>query len=220
MLDFSEVLFRLQINVSPFYRKKGTDYHGYRCSDDVDCVLPHGKISAGLTTGLPHCVIWIQHPNSLRVLRNYEAKHQQWQNRHIFRCLQTSWFHRYHKTELRGLDKHCQPLTNDDCEKIIKDNRIDPKIISAARLKQEINTEIEELIRRTKRSFPLYLPNDVRLRCATPMFGFLVGLIGPITGRWTKVRNDDRPTQSGWGQYFPPCGSTNSRYQGSARIDT
>ena len=84
--------------------------------------------------------------------------------------------------QLGNLHIHFLSLTNGDFLKVINYKKLDSEIIAAKELQQLINGELKELSRRTKWTFQIYLPREMRLRHVTPMFGFLGEIIGPVAG--------------------------------------
>ena len=90
-----------------------------------------------------------------------------------------------HNEQLLELKTKCDATHKTQCYDIIKDSRVISKLTITSRLQQQIDQETSELSRQTERKYPSILPQGMRSRRATPMLGFLGGIIGPVAGLLT-----------------------------------
>ena len=83
---------------------------------------------------------------------------------------------------MKALTKHCRPRMEEECQHKVTDYDLEPKLDVATRLRDIIHQEVKDLAFQSARKLSINLPSGVRARRATPMFGFLGGIVGPVAG--------------------------------------
>ena len=86
---------------------------------------------------------------------------------------------------MKALTKHCRPRMEEECQRIVTDYDLQPKLDAASRLQDIIHQEVENLAFQSARKLPINLPSGVRATRATPMLGFVGGIVGPVAGLLT-----------------------------------
>ena len=71
-------------------------------------------------------------------------------------------------TEMKALTKHWHPRMKEECQRIVTDYDLQPKLDAATRLRHIIHQEVEDLAFQSARKLPINLPSGVRARTATP----------------------------------------------------
>ena len=88
----------------------------------------------------------------------------------------------YYQLKIRALTKHSRPRMEEECQRIVTDYDLQLKLDAATRLRDIIHQDVEDLAFQSARKLPINLPSGVRARRATPMLGFLGGIVGPVAG--------------------------------------
>ena len=73
----------------------------------------------------------------------------------------------------------------EECQRIVTNYDLQPKWDAATRLQDIIHQEVEELAYHSAKRLSINFPSGMKARRATPMLGFLGGIIGPVTGLLT-----------------------------------
>ena len=81
---------------------------------------------------------------------------------------------------MKALTKHCRPRMEEECQSIVTDYDLQPKFDAASQFRDIIHQEVEDLAFQSARNLLINLPSGVRARRATPMLGFLGGIVAPV----------------------------------------
>ena len=90
-----------------------------------------------------------------------------------------------YKHNMNHLAAHCQPGYEEHCHQVIASHALGSKVNLAERLQGELMKETTMMQQRAKKILPSRLSKAMRRRRATPLLGFLGGIIGPVAGLLT-----------------------------------
>ena len=90
-----------------------------------------------------------------------------------------------YKHNMNSLAAHCQPGYEEHCHQVIANHALASKLNLAEGLQRELMRETTMMEQRAEKLLPSHLPKAMRRRRATPLLGFLGGIIGPVAGLLT-----------------------------------
>ena len=86
---------------------------------------------------------------------------------------------------MKALTKRWRPRMAQECQRIVTDYDLQPKLDTATRLRDIIHQEVEDLAFQSARKLPINLPTGVKARRATQILAFSGVIVGPVAGLLT-----------------------------------